>query len=79
MRGCGRSKQKTASHHYHARKKRCIRKKRLESDREQLKEKSPGEVNSRKTLFAESLTVSDSSDEESGIADIETFNTDTDD
>ena len=50
-----------------------VRKKRLESDVEQLKEKSPGKVNSRKTLFAESLTVSDSSDAEAGIADIETF------
>ena len=50
-----------------------VRKKRLESDVEQLKEKSPGKVNSRKTLFAESLTVSDSSDTEAGIADIETF------
>ena len=50
-----------------------VRMKRLESDVEQLKEKSPGKVNSRKTLFAESSTVSDSSDAESGIADIETF------
>ena len=50
-----------------------VRKKRLKSDVEQLKEKSPGKVNSRKTLFAESLTVSDSSNAESGIADIETF------
>ena len=50
-----------------------VRKKRLRSDVEQLKEKSPGKVNSRKTLFAESSTVSDSSDAESGIADIETF------
>ena len=51
--------------------------KRLESDVEQLKEKSPGKVNSRKTLFAESSTVSDSSDAESGIAGIETFQTQT--
>ena len=50
-----------------------VRKKRLESDVEKLKEKNPGKVNSRKTLFAESSTVSDSSDTESGIADIETF------
>ena len=50
-----------------------VRKKRLESYGEQLKEKSPGKVNSRKTLFAESSTVSDSYDAESGIADIETF------
>ena len=50
-----------------------VRKKRLKSDVEQLKEKSPGKVNSRKTLFAESSTVSDSSNAESGIADIETF------
>ena len=54
-----------------------VRKKRLESDSEQLKEKSPGKVNSRKTLFAESSTVSDSSDAESGIAGIETFYTQT--
>ena len=54
-----------------------VRKKRLESDGEQLKEKSPGKVNSRKTLFAESSTVSDSSDAESGIAGIETFYTQT--
>ena len=54
-----------------------VRKKRLESVGEQLKEKSPGEVNSRKTLFAESSTVSDSSDAESGIAGIETFYTQT--
>ena len=40
---------------------------------EQLKEKRPGKVNSRKTLFAKSSTVSDSSDAESGIAGIETF------
>ena len=50
-----------------------VRKKRLESDGEQLREKRPGKVNSRKTLFAKSLTVSDSSDAESGIAGIETF------
>ena len=50
-----------------------VRKKRLKSDVEQLKEKSPGKVNSRKILFAESSTVSDSSNAESGIADIETF------
>ena len=54
-----------------------VRKKHLESDVEQLKEKSPGKVNSRKTLFAESSTVSDSSDTESGIAGIETFYTQT--
>ena len=54
-----------------------VRKKRLESDGEQLKEKSPGKVNSRKTLFRESSTVSDSSDAESGIAGIETFYTQT--
>ena len=54
-----------------------VRKKRLESYGEQLKEKSPGKVNSRKTLFAESSTVSDSSDAESGIAGIETFYTQT--
>ena len=54
-----------------------IRKKRLESDGEQLEKKSPGKVNSRKTLFAESSTVSDSSDAESGIAGIETFYTQT--
>ena len=53
------------------------RKKRLEFDNEQLKEKSPGKVNSRKTLFAESSTVSDSWDAESGIAGIETFYTQT--
>ena len=39
--------------------------------------KSPGKVNSRKTLFAESSTVSNSSDAESGIAGIETFYTQT--
>ena len=50
-----------------------VRKKRLESDGEQLKEKRPGTVNSRKTLFAKSSTVSDSWDAESGIAGIETF------
>ena len=33
-----------------------VRKKRLESDGEQLKEKRPGKVNSRKTLFAKSST-----------------------
>ena len=54
-----------------------VRKKRLESDGEQLKEKSPGKVNSRKTLFTESSTVSDSSDAESGIAGIEIFYTQT--
>ena len=54
-----------------------VRKKRLKSDVEQLKEKSPGKVNSRKTLFVESSTVSDSSDAESGIAGIETFYTQT--
>ena len=43
------------------------RKKRLESDGEQLKEKSPGKVTSRKTLFAARSTVSDSSHAESGI------------
>ena len=42
---------------------------------EQLKEKRPGKVNSGKTLFAKSSTVSDSSDAESGIAGIETFYT----
>ena len=45
-----------------------VRKKRLKSDGEQLKEKSPGKDNSKKTLFAESSTVSDSSEAESGIA-----------
>ena len=50
MRVCGRLKQKTASHHYHAR---------------------------RKTLFAESSTVSDSSDAEFGIACIQAFYTQT--
>ena len=54
-----------------------VGKKRLESDGEQLKEKSPGKVNSRKTLFAESSTVSDSLDAGSGIAGIETFYTQT--
>ena len=54
-----------------------VRKKSLQSDGEQLKEKSPGKVNSRKTLFRESSTVSDSSDAESGIAGIETFYTQT--
>ena len=54
-----------------------LRKKRLASDGEQLKEKRPGKVNSRKTLFVKSSTVSDSSDAESGIAGIETFYTQT--
>ena len=54
-----------------------VRKKRLESDGEQLKEKSPGKVNSRKIFFAESSTVSDSSDAESRIAGIETYYTQT--
>jgi len=54
-----------------------VRKKRLEFDCEQLKGKSPGKVNSRKTLFAESSMVSDLSDAESGIAGIETFYTQT--
>ena len=54
-----------------------VRKKRLESYGEQLKEKSPGKVNSRKTLFAESSTVSDPSNAGSGIAGIETFYTQT--
>ena len=54
-----------------------VRTKRLESDGEQLKEKSPGKVNSRKILFAESSTVSDSPDAESGIAGIKTFYTQT--
>ena len=36
-----------------------VGKKRLESDSEQLTKESPGKVNSRKTLFAESRTVSD--------------------
>ena len=49
-----------------------VRKKRLEFYNEQLKEKSPG-----KTLFAESSTVSDSWDAESGIAGIQTFYTQT--
>ena len=52
-----------------------VRKKRLESDGEQLKEKSPGKVNSRKTFFRESSTVRNSSDAESEIAGIETFYT----
>ena len=52
-----------------------VRKKRLESDCEQMKEKRPGKVNSRKTLFAESSTVSDSSDAESRIAGTKTFYT----
>ena len=54
-----------------------VKKERLESDGEQLKEKRPGKVNSRKTLLAKSSTVSDSSDAESGIAGIETFYTQT--
>ena len=45
----------------------------VESDGEQLKKKSPGKINSRKILFAESSTVTDSSDAESGIAGTETF------
>ena len=53
-----------------------VRKKRL-PDGEQLKEKRPGKVNSRKTLFAKSSAVSDSSDAESRIAGIETFYTQT--
>ena len=54
-----------------------VRKKRLDSDGEQLKEKSPRKVNSRKIFFAESSTVSDSLDAESGIAGIETYYTQT--
>ena len=54
-----------------------VRKKRLESNGEQVKEKSPGKANSRKTLLAESSTVSDPSDAESGIAGIATFYTQT--
>ena len=55
-----------------------VRKKCLESDGGQLKEeKNPGKVNSRKSLFAQSSTVSDSSDAESGIAGIEAFYTKT--
>ena len=54
-----------------------VRKKRLESDGEQLKEKCPGKVNSRKIFFAESSTVSDSSDAESRIAGIKTHYTQT--
>ena len=54
-----------------------VRKKRLESDGEQLKEKSPGKVNFRKIFFAESSTVSDSSNPKSGIAGTETFYTQT--
>ena len=54
-----------------------VKKERLESDGEQLKEKRPGKVNSRKILFVKSSTVSDSSDAESGIAGIETFYTQT--
>ena len=50
---------------------------RLESDGEQVKEKSPGKANSRKTLLAESSTVSDPSDAESGIGGIATFYTQT--
>ena len=50
-----------------------VRKKRLESDGEQMKEKSPGKVISIKTLLAESSIVSDPLDAESGIAGIETF------
>ena len=42
-----------------------------------VKEKSPEKVNSRKTLFAESSTVSYSSDAESEIAGTETFYTQT--
>ena len=44
-----------------------VRKKRLESDGEQLKKKSPGKDNSRQTLFSESSTVRDSSNAESEI------------
>ena len=54
-----------------------VRTKRLESDGEQLKEKSPGKVNSRKIFFAESSTMSDSSDAESRIAGIKTHYTQT--
>ena len=54
-----------------------VKKERLESDGEQLKEKRPGKVNSRKILFVKSSTVSDSSDAESWIAGIETFYTQT--
>ena len=54
-----------------------LRQKRLASDGEQLKEKRPGKVNSRKTLFAKRSTLSNSSDAESGIAGIETFYTQT--
>ena len=50
-----------------------VRKKRLESDGKQLKEKRSGKVNFRKTLFAKSSIVSKPSDAESGIAGIETF------
>ena len=50
-----------------------VRKKRLESDGKQLKEKRPGKANFRQTLFAKSSIVSKPSDAESGIAGIETF------
>ena len=54
-----------------------VRKKRLESNGEQVKEKSPGKANSRKTLLAESSKVGAPSDTESGIAGIATFYTQT--
>ena len=54
-----------------------VRKKRLESDGEQLKEKSPGKVNSREIFFAESSTVSDPLDAEWRIAGIKTYYTQT--
>ena len=57
--------------------RRDVKKERLESDGEQLKEKRPGKVNSRKIFLVKSSTVSDSSDAESWIAGIETFYTQT--
>ena len=55
-----------------------VRTKRVESDGEHLKEKSPGKlILERLTLFAESSTVSDSSEAESGITGVETFYTQT--
>ena len=70
MRGCGRSKKRQLPTTITPQRSE-VKKERLESDGEQMKEKRPGKVNSRKIFLVKSSTVSDSSNAESGIAGIE--------
>ena len=72
MRSCGRSKENTASHHYHARKmqERNVSNLTVNSLKKKVLERL---ILERSSLQKARQCVNDSSDAESGIAGIETF------